>query len=119
MRKHSRFEIRHDAGKIIFAGALRLGSRGQFESIMAELQWAVANAECELEIDCTGLRFLNSSALTMFSIFVQQIRDNGRCDRLVIRSNSSRYDWQARWLRNLRKVWGGVQVVDEHPPAEA
>lgn len=104
-------QIYRHGSRIVLTGVLRMASRAHYLSLLDELQAAAAAAD-EVEIDCTQLKFLNSSCISTIAIWITQVRDSAQCKRVRFISNAALHTWQARWLQNLRKLWSGVTIVD-------
>ena len=97
------YSIRHDSesGTVHFRGFLRLDGMEKYQPIMDILLNAVAESST-FTIDLRELEFLNSSGISMLSMFVVKVRDKGTIN-LVLRG-SDKVLWQTKSLKNLQRL---------------
>lgn len=95
---------------VFFKGAMRLASLQEYEPISELLNRAaeVVSPPHKLVIDVTALQFLNSSGITMISLFVIAVRNSKKC-QLAIRG-SRRVAWQSKSLGNFKRLWDDVEL---------
>lgn len=82
-------------------GLLRLDGMEKYQSIMDFLLNGVEQAPT-LTIDLRELEFLNSSGISMLSMFVVKVRDRG--DVNLIFKGSNKILWQTKSLKNLQRL---------------
>jgi hypothetical protein len=96
-----------DHSKIAFGGTLRLQGRQEYEKILTMLQEAAEKSPGPLEIDMSELKFLNSSGISTFSLFLIEMRKIGK--RICITGSKS-VAWQSKSLVNFRKLYDQVTI---------
>jgi hypothetical protein len=95
-----------DVATVVFEGFLRLNGMAAYEPIM-DLLIAAAEGEVCI-IDLHQLEFLNSSGISMLSMFVVRVRDRGTT-RLSFRGSEAIL-WQTRSLKNLKRLMPDLQI---------
>lgn len=96
-----------DYSKIAFGGTLRLQGRQEYERILRMLQEAAGKSPGPLELDMRDLKFLNSSGISTFSLFLIEMRRVGK--RISI-TGSKAVAWQAKSLVNFRRLYDQVVI---------
>lgn len=86
---------------IFFRGFLRLDGIEEYQPVMNLLLSAVEETST-CTIDLRELEFLNSSGISMLSMFVVKVREKGSV-QLVLRGSDSIL-WQTKSLRNLQRL---------------
>ncbi len=89
-----------EAGTVFLEGFLRLDGIKAYQSIMDLLLGAADGEKCI--VDLHQLEFLNSSGISMLSMFVVKVRDRGTT-RLSFRGSEGIL-WQTRSLKNLKRL---------------
>ena len=104
------YSISYDADTVTIkcTGYFRLRGTEEYAP-MLELLYAVADHGLpELNMDVTGLEFLNSSGINMLSKFVLRLR-KGAPVKLTIHASET-YPWQKKSLRNFQKLQPGTDI---------
>jgi hypothetical protein len=91
-------------------GSLRLNGLTEYAPISELLDEALDGAE-HLELDLTGLEFLNSSGIATLSKFVIAARNRKTC-ALTIRGSNA-VPWQGKSLNNLKRLMPALELVLE------
>lgn len=95
-------------GIMTFQGVMRLPSFKDYDDVRNFMMNCTTQlpAEGKLYMDLVGLEFLNSSGITMFSVFVLALKKQG-APKLHIKGSSS-VVWQKKSIANFSKLWDGV-----------
>lgn len=97
-----------DTQTIVFKGFLRLNGMDGYRPIMDMMLSAIeAGGNCI--VDLQELEFLNSSGISMLSMFVVKVRDSGTAQLTFVGSN--KVLWQTRSLKNLKRLMPSL-VID-------
>lgn len=89
-------------------GILRLDGMDAYQPIVDLLLAAVAVASpCTLNL--RELEFLNSSGISMLSMFVVKVRQQG--DRQLVLQGSDQILWQTKSLRNLQRLMPSITLT--------
>jgi hypothetical protein len=96
-----------DHSKISFGGTLRLQGRQEYEKILKMLQEAAEKSGGPLEIDMSELKFLNSSGISTFSLFLIEMR---RIGKKISITGSKSIAWQSKSLVNFRRLYDQVTI---------
>ncbi len=89
------------ASTAYFRGFLRLDGMEEYQPVMDLLLSAVDKSPT-LILNLRELEFLNSSGISMLSMFVVKVRDRG--DVQLILQGSNKVLWQTKSLRNLQRL---------------
>jgi hypothetical protein len=97
------YHIWHDpaTATVFFSGVLRLAGMEEYRPVMDLLLSAVENTS-NFTISTKELEFLNSSGISMLSIFVVKIRELGNVQLTL--QGSDKVLWQTKSLRNLQRL---------------
>jgi hypothetical protein len=95
-----------ETATIVMEGFLRLDGMEAYQPIMDMLLAAAAGPACT--VDLHQLEFLNSSGISMLSMFVVKVRDRGTT-RLSFRGSEAIL-WQTRSLKNLKRLMPALQI---------
>jgi hypothetical protein len=97
------YEIAYDPDlqQIQMTGILRLNGMSEYQPIMDMLLEALSQSNA-LTLDLTKLEFLNSSGISMLSMFVVKVRTNGTIELRV--QGSKQVFWQTKSLKNLQRL---------------
>lgn len=90
-----------------FQGFLRLNGIEEYQPIM-DLLLEAAQQSHTCTIDLRELEFLNSSGISMLSMFVVKMRDSGERELTFIGSN--KVLWQTRSLKNLKRLMPSLNI---------
>ncbi|KGF72622.1 hypothetical protein DO97_07135 [Neosynechococcus sphagnicola sy1] len=86
---------------VFFRGFLRLDGMKEYEPIMDLLLHAIdQSSSCTLNLQ--ELEFLNSSGISMLSMFVVKVRQRG--DVQLVLQGSDKVLWQTKSLKNLQRL---------------
>jgi anti-anti-sigma factor len=96
-----------DIATVFLRGFLRLPGMPEYESIMNLLLDAIDETPA-LTLNLQGLEFLNSSGISMLSMFVVKVRNQGQ-GQLVIQG-SNQVLWQTKSLRNLQRLMPSLKL---------
>ncbi|MFB2835474.1 slr1659 superfamily regulator [Floridanema evergladense] len=103
------YQIWHDleTSTVFFRGFLRLAGMEEYRPVM-ELLMNVFEEIPNFTIDLQELEFLNSSGISMLSMFVIKVREKGNAN-LVLRA-SDKILWQTKSLKNLQRLMPGITI---------
>jgi len=106
------YSIRHDpeAKTVFFRGFLRLDGMEKYQPVMDVLLNAIDQSS-HFTIDLRELEFLNSSGISMLSMFVVKVRDKGNVD--LVLKGSDKVLWQTKSLKNLQRLMPSLTLVFE------
>jgi hypothetical protein len=90
-----------DAATVFFQGFLRLDGMQEYEPVM-DLLMESLNQTATFHLDLKELEFLNSSGISMLSMFVVKVRGMGNIQLMLHGSN--RVLWQTKSLKNLQRL---------------
>ncbi len=96
-----------NARVVTFVGTLRLNGMAEYGPIVALLSNAVEGAHA-LTIDLSGLVFLNSSGIAVFSKFVIEARNRGDLSLTIV--GATAVPWQGKSLRNLKRLMPTLEL---------
>ena len=95
--------------KITMEGILRLQDKSEYREIYEILtQAANETTGLPLNIDMSGLDFLNSSGISSLSMFILTMR---KLDKDVSIKGSESIPWQIKSLKNFQKLYGKVEIT--------
>jgi hypothetical protein len=97
-----------DQNTVVLKGFLRLNGIEEYQPIMNLLLSSLDEAPACI-VDLSELEFLNSSGISMLSMFVVRVRDRGNVT-LTFRG-SNQVLWQTRSLKNLKRLMPSL-VID-------
>lgn len=89
------------AGRVEIFGILRLNGLPEYQPIMDLLLQAVEE-NSTVTVDLSKLEFLNSSGISMLSMFVVKVRGKGSIALTI--QGSSQIFWQTKSLKNLQRL---------------
>jgi hypothetical protein len=92
---------------VFCCGYLRLDGTEEYQPIMDLLIGAI-NDQPKITVNLRELEFLNSSGISMLSMFVIKVRQHG--DIQLIFEGSSKILWQTKSLKNLQRLMPTVQL---------
>ncbi|MEA5452160.1 hypothetical protein VB780_26540 [Leptolyngbya sp. CCNP1308] len=104
-----------DRSTVFFEGFLRLDGIEAYQPVMDLLMAAIEGDQCI--VDLHQLEFLNSSGISMLSMFVVKVRDRGTT-RLSFRGSEAIL-WQTRSLKNLKRLMPDLTIEMLRPQASA
>lgn len=89
------------SGTLVCSGFLRLEGVAEYQPLM-DLMLEAIEACPSLVLNLESLEFLNSSGISMLSMFVVRIRERG--DVSLTLRGSAKVLWQTKSLRNLQRL---------------
>lgn len=89
-----------DTSTVLFKGFLRLDGMEEYQPIM-DLLLAAIEAAPKCVVDLRELEFLNSSGISMLSMFVVKVRQKGV--QLTFQGSDAIL-WQTKSLKNLQRL---------------
>ncbi len=97
------YTVQYDRGAatVSLGGFLRLNGMEEYQPVMNVLLEAVEHST-QFTIDLRELEFLNSSGISMLSMFIVKVRDMGTV-ALTLRG-SDKVLWQTKSLKNLQRL---------------
>ena len=90
-----------EQGRVEITGILRLNGLPEYQPIMDLLLQAVEE-QAQVIVDLSRLEFLNSSGISMLSMFVVKVRGKGSINLTI--QGSSQIFWQTKSLKNLQRL---------------
>lgn len=96
-----------EVATVFFTGFLRLPGLPEYQSIM-DLMLQAIDRSPNLTLDLQELEFLNSSGISMLSMFVVKVRDRGNAQLLL--QGSNKVFWQTKSLRNLQRLMPALKL---------
>ncbi|NJK99833.1 MAG: hypothetical protein HC838_01505 [Spirulinaceae cyanobacterium RM2_2_10] len=97
-----------EASQVVLAGFLRLSGIDAYQPIM-DLLLAAAEQTESCTVDLHELEFLNSSGISMLSMFVVRIRDSVTTKLSFV--GSKKVLWQVRSLKNLKRLMPNLEIT--------
>lgn len=97
-----------DTSTLFFQGMLRLNGIEEYQPIVDLLNKTVEQTSA-LTLDLRQLEFLNSSGISMLSMFAIQMRQKPNVELSLL--GTSKIPWQMRSLRNLQRLLPSLQLV--------
>lgn len=103
------YSVRYDpdSATVYFQGFLRLEGIHKYQSIMDTLL-AAADSSPKFTLDLHELEFLNSSGISMLSMFVVKVRDRGDVELTL--KGSDKILWQTKSLKNLQRLMPSLNL---------
>lgn len=92
---------------VFLKGFLRLDGIEEYQPIMDLLINSISEVP-SLKIDLKELEFLNSSGISMLSMFVVEVRNKGGSEITLLGSN--KVLWQTKSLRNLQRLMPSMKL---------
>jgi hypothetical protein len=96
-----------ETSRVVLEGFLRLNGIEEYQPLMDLLLAAIEQSEL-CTIDLHQLEFLNSSGISMLSMFVVKARNSGTIKLTFI--GSSQILWQTRSLKNLKRLMPDLKI---------
>jgi len=90
-----------ESSTVFFQGFLRLDGMEEYQSVM-DLLLSVLEHSAMFTLNLRELEFLNSSGISMLSMFVVKARERG--DVSLILQGSDQILWQTKSLKNLQRL---------------
>ena len=107
--KQDDYEVRFDSenNTVTCTGTFRL-TGSEYAAIMELLNTAADTKPDSLNVDLTGLKFLNSSGINTLCKFIMRLRKNNVTQVEVTGNNE--YAWQKKSLANLKKLLPSLEL---------
>lgn len=107
--KTDEYSIYYDpeTATVFFRGMLRLNGIEEYQPVI-DLLNKIAEQSTEFTLDLRQLEFLNSSGISMLSMFAIQMRQKPNVQLTLL--GASRIAWQMRSLRNLQRLMPSLQL---------
>jgi hypothetical protein len=96
-----------ETSQVVLEGFLRLNGIEAYQPIV-DLLWLAAEQSTTCAIDLHRLEFLNSSGISMLSMFVVKVRNKGNIQLSFIGSDT--IPWQTRSLKNLKRLMPELDI---------
>ena len=96
-----RIWLESDQKTVYFQGFLRLEGMKEYQPIMDDLLATLTDIP-DLTLNLEALEFLNSSGISMLSMFVMKVR--GQIGATLTFKGSKNVLWQTKSLRNLQRL---------------
>lgn len=103
------YQIWHssETSTVFFRGFLRLAGMEEYRPVM-ELLMNVIEETPNFTINLQELEFLNSSGISMLSMFVIKVREKGNVN--LVLQGSDKILWQTKSLKNLQRLMPGIKL---------
>ena len=110
--KTNDYAIRYEpeVDTVFFQGLLRLDGIEAYQPIMDILLNAIDESS-SFTINLRELEFLNSSGISMLSMFVVKARDKGNVD--LVFQGSEKTLWKTKSLKNLQRLMPSLKLEFE------
>jgi hypothetical protein len=96
-----------EVATVFFKGFLRLPGMPEYQPIINLMLEAIDRSP-NLMLDLQELEFLNSSGISMLSMFVVKVRDLGNAQLTL--QGSNQVFWQTKSLRNLQRLMPALKL---------
>tara|TARA_B100000519_G_C14129392_1_gene384448 strand:+ start:170 stop:514 length:345 start_codon:yes stop_codon:yes gene_type:complete len=105
------YEVEYDIsnGLVRCSGSLRLHGSDEYQPILDLLVKAADEGHEKIVLDLSGLQFLNSSGINMFSKFILHLRKHDE-PQIVVRGSAT-YPWQSKSLKNFQRLLPRLTLV--------
>lgn len=97
----------HSAETVHIQGILRLSGMQEYQPVMDLLLTAVDDAD-QFTLNLQELEFLNSSGISMLTMFVIKVRQQGNVALQIQGSQSTL--WQTKSLKNLQRLMPSLSL---------
>lgn len=96
------------ANQIAISGSLRLNGLEEYKPILDALNQGI-EAGSSMQLDLSGLEFLNSSGIAMLSKFIINARSKDGFALTI--TGSTQVPWQGKSLKNLQRLWPALELT--------
>jgi hypothetical protein len=96
-----------ETSMVFCSGYLRLDGNEEYQPIMDLLIAAIGDRP-KIIVNLRELEFLNSSGISMLSMFVIKVRQNGNIH--LIFEGSNKVLWQTKSLKNLQRLMPTIEL---------
>jgi hypothetical protein len=98
-----------DASTVFFRGFLRLDGMEEYKPVMDLILIALDQASSSFTLNLSALEFLNSSGISMLSMFVVRVRQKGTVQLTL--QGSEKVLWQTKSLKNLQRLMPSLTLI--------
>jgi hypothetical protein len=98
-----------DSSTVSFRGFLRLEGIEAYKPVMDLMLSALEQASTSFTLNLSELEFLNSSGISMLSMFVVKVRQKG--DVQMALEGSEKVLWQTKSLKNLQRLMPSLTLT--------
>lgn len=98
-----------DASTIFFRGFLRLDGMEEYKPVMDLMLIALEQSSSSFTLNLSALEFLNSSGISMLSMFVVRVRQKGTVPLTL--QGSETVLWQTKSLKNLQRLMPSLTLI--------
>ena len=96
------------ANQVAISGSLRLNGLEEYKPILDALNQGI-EAGSSMQLDLSGLEFLNSSGIAMLSKFIINARSKDGFALTI--TGSTKVPWQGKSLKNLQRLWPALELT--------
>jgi hypothetical protein len=96
-----------ESATVFFRGFLRLEGMEQYQPVMDLLLQAIAQSS-QFTLNLRELEFLNSSGISMLSMFVVRVREQKTVQMTL--QGSDKILWQTKSLKNLQRLMPSLKL---------
>lgn len=107
--KTSEYRVWAEGATIHYEGTMRLSSPEAYAPIQAIMNTVLEARPALINLDLTGLEFLNSSGINLLAKFTIEIRKQPSVGVAV--KGTTRIPWQSKSLPNLKKLHPALELV--------
>jgi len=100
-----------EENKVTFQGTLRLRDMVDYDPIEQLLTDALTAGQSSITLNLRELQYMNSSGITMLSMFIYKLSQNHQEIKPIIQV-SSKFGWQTRLLKNLKQMVPTLQFEE-------
>jgi hypothetical protein len=98
-----------DSSTLFFRGFLRLDGMEAYKPVMDLMLDALEQASASFTLNLSELEFLNSSGISMLSMFVVKVRQKGTVQMAL--QGSEKVLWQTKSLKNLQRLMPSLTLT--------
>jgi hypothetical protein len=98
-----------DSSTLFFRGFLRLEGMEAYKPVMDLMLDALEQASASFTLNLSELEFLNSSGISMLSMFVVKVRQKGTVQMAL--QGSEKVLWQTKSLKNLQRLMPSLTLT--------
>ena len=106
--KTNEYRVWSDGSTVYYEGTMRLSSPEDYAPIQAIMNEMLAAKPARIDLDLTGLEFLNSSGINLFAKFTIEVRKQADIGLGV--KGTTQIPWQSKSLPNLKKLFPALDL---------
>ncbi len=105
------YSVWYESGSstMFFRGFLRLDGMEAYKPVMNLMLNALEQSASRFTLNLSELEFLNSSGISMISMFVVQVRQRGNVQMAL--QGSDKVLWQTKSLKNLQRLMPSLTLT--------